>query len=262
MKPFFASVLLTAVVAVGSSFGSVACGTSVTKPNPAKAAILTVGSSGGFVPQGYDFRNSARNMVLGDGSHFRPGAITMQYPGSALYPLQQGRFKRTELATIDRLAGAASLADRGFDWGIPNTADVPNLTVNYRGNKHSITSFGVGEESLTPRQRSARKAVASLLAYLDKQPGTTVKPTALVMIASRADESATAHETLEARDWPTGAVPLASVGSCAVVTGPAGRAAAVFLAKQHELTSYRDRGVLYRVIARVHVPGDWGCGPQ
>ncbi len=256
LRAFIAVISVTVAVLFGQ-IRNPAQGTSTER-----ATILSIGSSGGFVPVGFDFRNSARNIVNYDGSHYRPGPITMQYPGPALYPLLQNKFSKADLAKIDKLARAAGLHTKGFDWGVPNTADVPNLTVSYRGTKHSIASFGVGEESLTAKQRSARKAVSALLAFLASTPGKVVKPTAVVMISSKTHAAPTTDSNVPVVtvDWPADSVPLASVTSCRQVTEKQGAVAAAFLAKQNELTRYRSGGVVYQVFARVYVPGDWGCG--
>jgi hypothetical protein len=84
MKSIRPLTMLRALIAVISVTVAVLFG---QMRNPAqgtsteRATILSIGSSGGFVPVGFDFRNSARNIVNYDGSHYRPGPITMQYPG-------------------------------------------------------------------------------------------------------------------------------------------------------------------------------------
>ncbi len=237
--------------------------TAATKKKPAVSTVLTVGRFGGFVPQGYDIRSLHEHVVRSDGQHFVPGPVPASYPGPALSPVLVDQFTKAQLTTLDRRAKAAGLDRKSPDWGMPNTADVPNLVINYRGRSHTIPSYGVGEESLTKQQRAARASVKALVdGLVVKGPGMQYKPTAVVLIAQGVqpgdnDPSAPAPAVV---DWPKGVPVLGNGGSCQVITGEPGKAVATLMASQNGLTQYRSEGFVYRVFARISVPGDRGCG--
>lgn len=222
---------------------------------PASAtSILVVRSEGGFVPAYFDVRQPPRASLMSDGRLYRPGAMTMEYPGPALVPITVARLGRSERAAVDRLAHAAGLHRRDRDLGRPPTADVPDLVITYRGVTTRIASYGVGEELLPRAQRDARLAVARLLSRVDGFGGAVVPPTAVVAAIREATSG-------DAGDGITPGVltwqwrPLAET-SCVVIAEPA---AVDALSGARETTQYRSEGRLWRVFARPMVPGDAGC---
>jgi hypothetical protein len=258
----FAIGLTALVVSSPAALAATSKKPAKTTTTPATVTILTVGRFGGFVPQGYDQRSNEEHIVRSDGQHYSPGPVPSIYPGPALSPVLVDQLTKPQLAELDRRAKAAGLDRPSTDWGIPNTADVPNLVITYRGRVHSIPSFGVGEGSLSKQQRAARASVKTVLDLLVVSPKATLyKPTAVVLTAQGVqpgdnDPSAPAPTVV---DWPKGAPVLGNGGSCQLIGGESGKVVAALLSAQNELTQYRSENFTYRVFARISVPGDRGC---
>jgi hypothetical protein len=261
IRPFLLAVVSAAVLAAGalSGFGRVAA--SAQSPKVVRP-ILSATFLGGFAPQGYDIGQSAQYLVTSDRILYRPGAVIAIFPGPALYPLTQELLTKKEIANLDKLAKTAGLQSKAVNWGNPPTADVPTLTLTWRGKSHSIPSFGVGEESLTKGQRASRAAVGKLLKSLDRPYGKLVTPTAVVIVPFGVREGDSSIDGVKPTlvDWPAGVTPLGDFGGgCRVLEGAEGIAAAQFISKQNSITQYRSGGQLYRIAARIFIPGDRGC---
>jgi hypothetical protein len=224
------------------------------------APVFAATRGGGFVPFGYDKRALSDHIVNADGSHYTPGAVDLQFPGPALFPVTKGQLSKAQLADLDQRVIAARLDATKVDYGIPNVADAPSLAVFYRGNTKIIMSWGIGEEGLTPEQQQNRAAAQEVLSWLDVQPTKVMAPTALVMTAQISDPNNVRTDVkIKIVDWPKSSTPLASIGECAVLTGKKGKVAAALLSKQNSLTQYRSKGKVYVVYAHTYVPGDRGC---
>jgi hypothetical protein len=252
-----------AAFAVAGAVATVATVVPLASPSAdavrATAVVLDVRLTGGFAPAYTDFRAVPVHVVT-DRQHFTPMATTAEFPGPMLAPFEVSPVTRSTLRQIDKLAEAAGLRGKVVDWGLPPTADVPELRVTYRGRVQSIASWGVGEELLTPKQREARRKVAALLGSLPTKAGTTFKPVRVVLAVQLADPSAVPNGSPapEVKDWPTAAEDISSSGGCMMITSPSGIAA---LTVAKSTTQFRRSAKTWQVYARPLLPGDRGCGP-
>jgi hypothetical protein len=222
--------------------------------------VLDVRRNGGFAPAFTDFRAVPEHLVTTT-MHYLPGPSSESFPGPMLVPVLTSPVSASTVKKIDALAKTAGLTRTKNDWGQPPTADVPNLDVTYRGRQQSIASWGVGEEALTPAQRSARKKVAALLAALPTKAATPFKPTSVVL-AVRLAEAEVIPSGLpapEVKDWPAAAEDISSSGGCMIITSKSGIAA---LQAVDGGTQFRKNAKTWQVFARPMLPGDRGCGSQ
>jgi hypothetical protein len=229
--------------------------------------VLSMRSDGGFAPMFTDFRTPPRHLITPSRVHYRPADMTTD-SNSLVSKVVSDQMSKPDLAKVDALATAAGLNQK-VDWGLPNTADVPNLTITYRGRAQSIPSYGVGEESLTKKQQSARRRVASLLEFLDKRRGgKEVKPAALVAAALEAQDvpqsgkkalrssGSLANPAIRVQDWPSSAPSLSKIGDCSVITDPT---TVVTLTTAPDTVRFRSDNKVWQVFARIKLPGDKSC---
>jgi hypothetical protein len=235
------------------------------------AVILSMRSTGGFAPQFTDFAAVSRHVISADLKHYQPLNVADSRP--ILSPVSVDSMTKADVAKVDAMAKAAGLNRSNANWGFPNTADVPVLSITYRGNTNAIPSFGVGEESLTRKQRGSRAKVAKLLAYLDRRSGVPSPPQSVVITAVPAADASTpapkpvaqrnlrldvalVAPVITVQDWPSSAPKLASIGQCSVVSD----AAAVEVLKGAQSTvRFRSEGKVWQIYGRQVLPGDAGC---
>jgi hypothetical protein len=225
----------------------------------ASIVVLDARLAGGFAPASSSFGAVPLHLVT-DTQHFSTIGVASEFGRSMLQPVTVSPIRATTLRRIDKLAKAAGLTGATIDWGIPPTADVPELQVQYRGRRHSIASWGVGEELLNPTQRAARRKVAELLAALPND-GTVFKPSRVVLAVQLADPSAVANgaPAPQLKDWPADAEDISSSGGCMIITTKSGIAA---LTSANAFTQFRKSAKTWQVFGRPMLPGDKGCGPS
>ncbi len=257
-------VLAVTVVAVFAILGSpAASGTGGPDgANPIQTPLFSATYSGGFVPFGYNTRRPYEHIVGKSGLHSRPQRLSPKKVAPALIPILQGQLTADEITQLDRMAVAAGLDKPKIDFGFPNTADVPELVVVYRGQTHVIVSSGVGEEGLTGEQQAHRADVRSIVSWLDaRKPGRRVKPRALVAAAIKIDSSALEQNPPKVVMWPKKGTSLAMIGSCKAIGGDFDSTAVKLIGSQNSATRYQQNGIVYQVYARIFIPGDPGCNP-
>jgi hypothetical protein len=243
---------------------------AATAAGPPADVVLTMSSGGGFVPIFSDFRTPPLHVVTTGRVHYRPSNDTDS--NDLVSRVVSDQMSTNDLATLDSLAKSAGLKQR-IDWGLPNTADVPALTITYRGRTQSIPSYGVGEQSLTKKQQSARRKVAKLIDFLENRSrarSKVVQPTALVVATVEAQDVpsggkkaltgsvALPSPVITVQDWPSSAPALKTIGNCAVVTDPA---AVTALSTVPLTVRFRSDNKVWQVFARIKLPGDSGCTP-
>ena len=145
-------------------------------PEAGDAVIITMISVGGFIGgENVDFHQVPLHSAVADGRHFtRVVAPSISGDRPMLVPVRVETLAAADLKKLDRLARAAGLAHAKTDFGIPNTADVPDLLVLYRGQATKIRSYGIGEEVLPKAQRARRAKVEALLTFLTARPMKTM----------------------------------------------------------------------------------------
>ncbi len=232
-----------------------------------KGVLLSMRSIAGFARPFTNIRALPLHVVTDDRTHYQPADIANS--NALVDKAVSSQMTKKEFEMIDALAKSAGL-DTKVDWGVPDTPDVPLLSITYRGRTQDISSYGVGEKSLTKKQRAMRAKVAKLIAALDVQSSrsTEVKPSALAVAAVEANDvpkngqrALTSQLTLAppvitVQDWPASAPKLSSIGDCRVVTEPA---AVVLLSTSADTVRFRSDGKVWEVFARILLPGDPGC---
>jgi hypothetical protein len=251
------TLLVIAACGLTATVGRASAGTS---PG---AVVYSATYRGGFTIPGTDFRTVPAQLIDTNRNLYSPGAITMIYPGPALFPIIKTPVSKSRMQAFDRLAREAGLQRSRLDWGTPNTADVPDLVLTYRGKTHTIPSFGVGEESLTKAQQTNRQRVRKLMdsiGSLASPSGSLYTPTSLVIAPRLAVPEDTPPDlTVQRLDWPDSIGTLDNTPSCAVLSGPNAAAALRVLQQANDLTQFRSNGKFYRVLVRPALPGDLGC---
>ncbi len=256
------AVLLGALVALWTTNLRADASSAKTSTRKAPAAILVASTSGGLVPVGFDIRSGPAYLVDSNVTFYAPGPAPAIYPGPALTPLFQRSVTKDEIASLDRAARAAGLNAVRRDWGFPQTADVPELAITYRGVTNTIPSFGVGEESLPVAVRQRRKAVSELLLSLNRgaRPTTAVKADRIILFARQATADEVSADGIQPNmiDWPSSVTGFPFDGGCVDLQGKAGKTVGTLLQSATQLTLFRSGKYTYQVFARIGVPGDSG----
>lgn len=248
----------------------------IVHPTGATEAVLRYGWSGGFVPEGYDFMRVPTILIAGDGTVYRPGVMTMEYPGPLIGPITVSSI--TEAGIQKLLTEADSrglLTPPAPDYVLENPmiADAPNTDVELFANGtsvlHSAYALGIAtpdqQEELTP----ARQTLLEYTRLLDDLAGTVgadqlgaeeMYTPAAFRVRARATQPGELDGFEPAPtvvDWPTSTgVRLADAVDCATLT--AAQAGTVLTdAKQN--TYFREDDVVYFVAAAVVLPGDRTC---
>lgn len=274
------SVLLLVVVgtACGNDDDPVATGGPPAKGEPTDV-ILRIASGGGFVPYGADFA-SVPMLIQRDGTVFTPGAITMQYPGPALYPVVTGHLSEAELEHLLAAARDTGLDQAELDAGTPGITDNPTttITVELDGevHEHDVYALGFGgdpgsdgtETGLTEEQVAVRDRLQTFVTEVSTQASAVADqlypPTGYQVIAQAADPASSGGEDIQPNDldWPFAdlALPTADQGGCIEVDGPRTATFAGLLKQATQITLWHTAdGGAFRLSIRVTLPGDEPC---
>jgi hypothetical protein len=273
------SVLLVAALALTT--GSAAAEpqrAAIAHPTGADEVVLRVTSGGGFVPVEFNLRALPSFTLYGDGTIIVPGAITMIFPGPAIYPLVRSKLSERQVQALllrARQAGllAAGRVDYG-DMGAIGVADAPTTTllVNAAGRhvKREAYALGIaGGGQLAAAQIAARKALARFVATLPHGlAGGQYTPHAIAVYVGpfRGPVQPGATRVV----WPlksnlaTAGKPVSSglQYRCMVVGGANATTLLATLRKANEQSRWRTRGNakrVYQVIARPLLPDQRSC---
>jgi hypothetical protein len=248
----------------------------IAHPSEPTEAVLRYGYSGGFVMEGYDFARVPTLLIAGDGKVYRPGVMTMEYPGPMIGPITVSTITEAGIQTL--LAEADSrglLTPPAPDYVLENPmiADAPNTDVELFANGtsvlHSAYALGIAtpnqEEELTP----ARQTLFEYTKLLDDLAGTVGADQLgaeemYVPAAFRVRARATQPGELDGFepapsvvDWPASTgVRLADASTCATLTA---EQAGTVLTDAKQNTYFREDDVVYFVAAAVVLPGDKVC---
>lgn len=236
-----------------------------------KPPILTVSYSGGFVPQETLFTNYERPVVDGFGNVITSETPTAASPTSFLPRLSTRALTPAAVAALHAAAKDAGLADAGFDWGVPSTADVPGATITYRSASatvvtSSIASLGVGDDTVTEPRRVRRAKVNALLRALNggTAPFTGVKkPYVIIAFALRA-VAPSPGTSAPSKQWPLKNVRLSQASDCVEVRGKDAVKLRLALTKTDPDVFWvdsQDGGKEWFVQVRPILPGSKGCSP-
>lgn len=246
--------------------------TGIAHPTGPDDVILRYGYEGGFVPVGTAFVNLPNLLVTGDGRVFRPGAITLQYPGPLVAPMTVRTISEAGIQRLLSLANESGLLAPPPDYSIEAmVTDVGDTVVTFSadGGTFEHRAYALEIEDAGRGNEAAREnlgAYVRLLGDLETTVGAEalgaeeiVVPTAYRFQAYPSDESGVS-ETEPAPtfvDWPASAgVRLADATECAVVEASA---IGDLFETATQLTYFREDGQVYALAVAVVLPGDPVC---
>jgi hypothetical protein len=248
-------------------------GTPGAGPSLGGDVVATLDVHGGFRPVERAVADTADVVALGDGTVISAAAMTLQYPGPAMAPLQVGQ---APPAVVGELAAAIDALDPDARYDPPGpaqVADAPVTTVTLRRGGEvvvSVSAYGLGRED----EQGARGRLAEVVGRFESLPTADERPYEPVAVrvhdvteqagdppgpATTGDPPALGGPSGHILDWP-----LDHDGRpCSVVDDPAGVAAVLeVLAGATELDWFRTGGGVRRLVAAPLLPGDPGCpGP-
>ncbi len=214
--------------------------------------LVSIKSAGALGPVGYDLRNPAEFMLLGDGTAIAGGVIDAIYPGPAVLPLQSATLAEGQIQELLTAADEAGILDGSLDYGEPGVTDMSTTTValTVDGQTVAQTVYALGyieDRTLSDSERAAREALQS---FVDAAHATVdasseqYLPSAVAVYRLTGDEVAV-EPGLEQRPlpWPIATVPppLAATGtprSCAIIARAEAAQLLLDLAGANELTPW------------------------
>ena len=253
--------------------------TAIKHPTAPTGVVLRVTTGGGFVAVESNLRALPSFTLYGDGTVITPGAITMIYPGPAIFPLVRGKLSERELQAILKRAQAAGLLAPGKidygDMGAIGVSDMPTTTLllNAAGRRVKREAYALGAQAsggkLTPAQTEARRALEQFVATLTQHAsGSLWAPRAIaVYVGPFRGEVQTGSKRIV---WPLKS-NLGSAGKrsspglgyrCIAVTGQEAKTLLATLHKANERSRWIARpGATrsYQLVARPLLPGERAC---
>ncbi len=255
-------------------------------PSPAPVSselILRVAYEGGFVAPSGRLAQPPIVAVYADGRIITPGAITMEYPGRLVAPLQVRDVGADGARAILAAATAAGLTGADAAYPAVGIADAPDTVfVIVKDGTRITTRFGALAEGMgvpggQGPSEPARKAAADFLARLsdpaDAFGGTATAQTLYVpaayevWVSPGAPDGSDPALTQEPVEWPL-ASPLATFGKIAtpdvgiegmrvgVVAGADATTLQPILARANTLTPFTSGGASYTLLVRPLLPGE------
>lgn len=244
--------------------------------------FVSIEVGGGFVPQGYDFRQPPTAVVYSNGRSFTTGAITLQYPGPAVLPVTEGQLTAAQVGEILEAAEEAGLTGEPRDYGQPPVADAPTTTITVvtDGETHtaSIEALqeastdmpqsdelppGMTQESVEAR-RAARKFVDLVGSMTTRGESEAYEPDRYRALPLAIDQNAPPPDDgsgiePQVKDWPFPQIALVA-NECAVITGPDAPTFRQALQGANELTRWRTQsGELFNLAVRPVLPHEPDC---
>jgi hypothetical protein len=269
----------------GSGSGSPS---GIAHPTDPDAPILTVTTSGGFVPVEFTFLNAPSFALYGDGTIVVPGAQIAIYPGPALPAMIQRSVDETGIQAILAAAVEAGLERDGdySDLGQMGIADAGTTTFSLTvdGTTHVVSAYALGmAEERQPgqpedvwRMREALERFRRRLEVLDWLPAGSLGPeraytgtsARLLVTPYRADGDL----RQEPIAWPlsTGLAGigepfdvLSDGGRCAVLEGADWEAVHAAAVQANQRTPWTSDGERFAIAFRPLLPDEdeAGCAP-
>lgn len=239
-------------------------------------AVVRLGYSGGFVPQGAAFVNQPRLIVSGDGRLFVPGAVMEIYPGPLVLPMGVRPITEAGIQRVLAAAAAAGLLGPPPDYtstDVAVVADAPNTVVSLAaaGSEFVHSAYAIGVINPAPEDEStaARRALAGFvesLSDLDALVGKDDLGEESVFVPQEYRFQSYVGSEAEFAgiepppvivDWPSSTgVTLTSASEC--VRLPAAVGTPIF-SSATETTIFRDGDALYRLAVAPVLPGEPAC---
>ncbi len=248
----------------------------IAHPTDPTEAVLRYGFSGGFVMEGYDFARVPTLLIAGDGTLYRPGVMTMEYPGPLIGPITVSTITEAGIQKLLTEADARGLlTPPAPDYVLENPmiADAPNTDVELfaKGTSvlHSAYALGYATPDMQAEVTPARQTLLDYTKLLDDLVGTVgadqlgaeeMYTPAAYRVRARATQPGELDGFEPAPtvvDWPASTgVSLADATDCVTLTA---EQAGTVLTDAKQNTYFREGDVVYFVAAAVVLPGDRTC---
>ncbi len=139
---------------------------------PTQDVVLSITSSGGFVPLEVALAELPSLVVYADGTVVRPGPMPEIFPGALLPPLEVATLHPDTVAWLVAAAAASGVLDGETEFGTPGVTDLDATTVSVLidGELRRASAYALYEEfsddpALSAQERDARDA---LMAFVSK----------------------------------------------------------------------------------------------
>jgi hypothetical protein len=248
----------------------------IAHPTEPTEAVLRYGYSGGFVMEGFDFARVPTLLIAGDGKVYRPGVMTMEYPGPLIGPITVSTITEAGIQKLLVEADARGLlTPPAPDYVLENPmiADAPNTDVELfaKGTSvlHSAYALGIATPNQEQEATPARQTLLEYTKLLDDLAGTVgadqlgaeeMYTPAAYRVRARATQPGELEGFEPAPtvvDWPASTgVSLAVATDCVTLTA---EQAGTLLTDAKQNTYFREGDVVYFVAAAVVLPGDRTC---
>lgn len=248
----------------------------IAHPTDPTEAVLRYGFSGGYVMEGYDFARVPTLLIAGDGKVYRPGVMTMEYPGPLIWPVTVSTITEAGIQKLLAEADARGLlTPPAPDYVLENPmiADAPNTDVELfaKGTSvlHSAYALGMASPDQEAEVTPARQTLLDYTKLLDDLAGTVgadqlgaeeIYTPAAFRVRARPTQPGELESFEPAPtvvDWPASTgVSLADATNCVTLTA---EQAGTVLTDAKQDTYFREGDVVYFVAAAVVLPGDRAC---
>lgn len=243
----------------------------------AEDVVVSVDSSGGYVPVEHNLRNTAEFLLLGDARAIVTGVTTQIYPGAALLPLQTTTVSEDQIQELLAAADDAGLLGEQIEYGEPGVTDMPTtdvrITVDGQTYAHAAYALGFDDGAnlgLSDAEITAREALQGFIDAAQALAGADSEqfvPTAVVAYRLSAEDAPPVEEpdlVQEPMPWPIATVPppvaAGDLSSCVAITGQEATDLLAALQEANELTPWViGTEPPARMAFRPLLPGDPGC---
>lgn len=245
-------------------------GSGFQHPTGADEVVIRIGYEGGFVPASANFSRTPTLLVAGDGTVYTPGAITLQYPGPLVLPIQTSTLTEEGVQALLALADEHGLLAEAPEYVrndlIADAADtVVEITVDGVTYRHQAYALGL-EGGAAAETDPARKALAEFVEAASN-PASVVPEGSLTdgglltgdieIQAVEVDPANYDQPTITA--WAsTSGITLADSTECAVVPASDTDATAL-LGEATSITLFTEGDVTYAIAVRPQLPGGQTC---
>jgi hypothetical protein len=242
-----------------------------TVPASTDGYVLRVIVGGGFVPVEQSVATIASATLLDDGTLITPAAVTLQYPGAAIQPLQSTMLTAEQVDALMARADELGLLDGPLDFGEPAVADAPSTTVTFVVDGQPVvqTANALGMEGMADTVDAEAQANRDALqAFLDElaavSTGDEAYPASAVAVISLGTPVTDPSLPQEPVDWPLAVVPeepadVPGGWPCVLVTGADLDTLLPVLETANQVTPWVVDGVETALAFRPVLPGDGGC---
>lgn len=259
-----ARVVVASVVALFSVLATtIVPASAATLPpmQPAKSKVFVrVDNVGGYLPLEYSYTLTPSTLLV-DTKLYRPGVVTLIYPGPAVLPIEERIVSATSATARARAIYAALVTPRG-GWGTPSVADAPTavvtVTVDGKTRTASVPSFGFNTvgNGVTAAQAAARTKLQGALNGLEALKGSPrlYRPVNLeawvLEDGSWDDPGMPAMNPTQPLPWPATVTDNNGCNPIPARLLPAGA---------NQASTFNANGHVFRAVFRPVLPGETAC---